>query len=409
MSGLKWAFLAWMVISPLVVVNLYPVRSAGIYLGVALLGLLLTAVGLAVLGQRRLLPWRSRLLVPSVALAAAIAIAGVQGALLYDSDVVGKHRFALVQIYAVALMEMSILTAFAVAVLVRTGDDVRWLRRAMIATGVLLLASVRLGLPLPVVPWWPMAAAHALSMALAWVLYERGSWWGRAAAVAFVLGLLTHVVIVPFFADVKAQWLSGWIVVSVPIGLLLLSRFPRTALGIAVPAVAFFFYWKFDLVLRVYDLAEREGDFTRFTLWLDAIDLMARRPLFGVGPGNYLDYNLRYGTIGMSMSSPHGNYQQLAAETGLVGLGFALWLFYRALALGWSLFRRTRDPLVRSLAIAATCSLSAQLTAAVVGDFVLPSYHNGGYQLVTSTIYAFVAMGLLISLERLDAGPARDG
>jgi O-antigen ligase len=254
-----------------------------------------------------------------------------------------------------------------------------------------------------------MAAAHALSMALAWILYERGSWWGRAAAAAFVLGLLAHVVIVPFFANVKAQWLSGWIVVSVPIGLLLLFRFPRTALGLAVPAVAFFLYWKFDLVLRVYDLAEREGDFTRLTLWLDAIDLMARRPLFGVGPGNYLDYNLRYGTIGMSMSSPHGNYQQLAAETGLVGLGFALWLFYRALALGWSLFRRARDPLVRSLAIAAACSLAGQLTAAVVGDFVLPSYHNGGYQLVTSTIYAFVAMGLLISLERLDAGQARDG
>ncbi len=409
MSGLRWAFLAWMVISPLAVVNLYPVRSAGIYLGVALLSLLLTAVGLAVLRQPRLLPWRSRLLVPSVALAAAIAIAGLQGALLYDSDVVGRHRFVLVQIYAVALMEMSILTALAVAVLVRSGDDVRWLRRAMITTGVLLLASVRLGLALPVALWWPMAAAHALSMALAWVLYERGSWWGRAAAAAFVLGLLTHAVIVPFFANVKAQWLSGWIVVSVPIGLLLLSRFPRTALGIAVPAVAFFFYWKFDLVLRVYDLAEREGDFARFTLWLDAIDLMARRPLFGVGPGNYLEYNLRYSTIGMSMSSPHGNYQQLAAETGLVGLGFALWLFYRALALGWSLFRRACDPLVRSLAIAATCSLAGQLTAAVVGDFVLPSYHNGGYQLVTSTIYAFVAMGLLISLERLDAGQARDG
>lgn len=396
-------FLVWVVVAPLTTIKLVTVRSSAITVTVAALVVVLAAAALVAYRDPDRVPWRSRLLLPLLALGAAAAIAALQGALLYDPQVLGRHRFALVQIYALALIEMSLATALAVAILIRDDDDVRWLRRAVVAAAVLLLARpLARGVPLPSLSWWPMAAAHGLSLALAWLLFERSRWWSRLAAATLVAAIVTRVTIVPFFADVSSQWLSGWIVTSVPIGLLVLARFPRTTLAIAVPVAVGFFAWNFGLVQRAVDLADKEGDFMRLLLWKDALELALRRPLFGVGPGNYLDYSLHYGGITRVMSSPHGNYQQLAAETGLIGLGFALWLFLRALALGWSLFRHSNDALIRSTAIGAAAAVAAQLAAAVVGDFVLPSYHNGGYVLIAATIYAWVSIGMLLSLERLD-------
>jgi len=260
-----------------------------------------------------------------------------------------------------------------------------------------------LTVPIAEVAWWPMAAAHAVALVTAWMLFEgpRRA-WQYIPAGAFVGITIAVVVLVPFLADVRNQWLSGWIVVSAPVGLLVLARFPRATCAAVLPVLALFVYWKLDQVERVYWLSYQEGDFVRFRLWEDAVKLTFERPLLGVGPGNYLDYNMRYGQLGVMFSSPHGNYQQIAAEMGFVGLGFLLWLAVRVVALGLRLYRDASDALVRSVAIAATCSLAAQLSAAVLGDFLIPSYHNGGYSSIGATVYAWVMIGVLLVLERIE-------
>lgn len=398
---LRALFFVWVAICPLAVVNLYPVRNSGIYLGVALLSLLLVLTALQAWRRPESIPWRSRLTVPLVALGVTAVAAGLQGAVFYDHSVLGKHRHVLVQIYAVALVVLSAATPFAVAAVVRSLADARLLRALVIAVSAALLLKTALRLDLPTTRWWPMVGTHALAMVLASLLFERhSSRWPYVLGALFAAATVGDVAIIPFFAAVRSQWISGWIAITVPAGLLLLYRFPRAFVGLALPAAALVLYWNFDLVERVVHLSREEGDFLRFRLWEDAASMTFQRPLLGIGPGNYLDYVMRYGQLGAVLSSPHGNYQQIGAEMGLVGLGFTLWLFWRCVSLGWRLHRSAADPLVRSLAIAASCSLAGQFAAAFIGDFVLPSYHNGGYHTITGTICGFVVVGLLMSLER---------
>lgn len=397
---LKALLFAWLVICPLLVVKLYAVRNSGIFLGTALLSVLLLLTGLQVLRVPALVPWRSRLTVPLLALAAAAVVAGLQGAIFYDRSVFGAHRFVLVQIYAVALILLSIGAAFAVAVLLRSADDLRRLRWTLIAITIPLIAA-GWTFDFPKARWWPLVASHASSMVLAAVLFEPQRWATRLAGTVFVGAVVADVILISFFGAVQSQWLSGWVAVGVPPALLVLCRFPRLTLATCVPAAALGLWWNFDLVLRVVELARAEGDFVRLRLWEDAVSMSLQRPMFGIGPGNYLDYIMRYGQLGAIMSSPHGNYQQIAAETGLVGLGFLIWLVYRSLNVGWRIFRRASDPFLRSLGIAISCSLAGQYAAAFMGDFLLPSYHNGGYWTISATVYGFVVIGALMSVERL--------
>lgn len=413
MALLRGVCLLWITVCPITAVNLYRVRNSGIYFPVLALSVLLAVIALHVLRRPSALPWRSRLTVPLLALAAAAVAAGVQGAVFYDQNVPGQHRYLLVQIYAVALVLLSIGAAFGVAVLCRRPGDVLWMRRALIAAAVAILLSeiFRFGLgqtsdpwvPRGVTGWWPLVNAHAITLILAAVLFEPIRRSAMLAGLIVVAISLIEVVLVPFFGTTRTQWLSGWIATGVPVALIILARFPRQALLALAPAMVALLVWQYPRVERVYIIAAREGDLLRLILWEDAVRIASMRPFLGVGPGNYLDYVMRYGNLTIRLSSPHGNYQQIAAEMGVVGLGFALWLFWRALRLGWRLFRATVDPRLRSISIAATCSLAGTLAAAFVGDFAIPNYHNGGYYQITTTIYAWLMIGLLMSLERLEA------
>lgn len=399
---LRLLLFAWLATTPLLVIRLVAVRNSGIFLPTLGLSLLLALTGVQLVRSPALLPWRSRLTVPLLALALTAVLAGLQGALFYDRSVFGEHRYALVQIYAVALTLLSIGAAFAVAALLRTADDLRWLRLILVGVALLLLLDDRVvDLPIWKARWWPLIAAHAMSLVLAAVLLERQWWPLRLAGALFVLQVIYDIIVGPFFGNVRSQWISGWVAVAVPPALLILCRFPRTTVALAVPAIGLVAGLNWHLVERVVHLSYAEGDFLRFRLWEDALAMSLQRPMFGIGPGNYLDYIMRYGQIGAIMSSPHGNYQQVAAEMGLVGLGFLLWLAYRSLTLGWRIYRTAADPFLRSFALAGACSLAGQFAAAFLGDFLLPSYHNGGYWTIAATVYGFVVMGALMSAERL--------
>ncbi len=404
---LQWLLAIWVMLSALLPVNLYPVRNSGIYLCVALELMVVLPVGVWVARNPDRVPWRSRLATPMLALMAAVMVAGAQGAVFYDTAVEGAHRFVAVQIYAVALYSLSIAAAFTIAALVRTPQDVQRLRALVILSTLGLLArgfgTVIVNVPARNAYWWPLVTGHGAALATAWALYEKPRHlWQYGAVVLYVGAVMANVVLVPFLRTEDSQWISGWIAVAMPLGLLLLLRYPRQILAFAVPLVLILALWQWDRIDHVYRAARDEGDFQRLHLWRDAVWMSYQRPLFGVGPGNYLDYIMRYGGLDIRLSSPHGNYQQIAAETGLVGLGFALWLFMRVIALGLRIYGRTADITVRSTSIAITCALLGQLSAALLGDFVLPNYHNGGYHTIGVTIYSWMMIGLLMSLERIE-------
>src|SRR6185295_2359344 len=104
-----------------------------------------------------------------------------------------------------------------------------------------------------------------------------------------------------------------------------------------------------------------------------------------------------YAQIDIALSSAHGNYQQIVAEMGLIGIGFVLWLLIRAFGVAWRLYRSASDRLYRAIGLAVLGGLAGQMTAAVIGDYLLPSYHNGGHSNVNTTIYTWMWLGVLMA------------
>jgi hypothetical protein len=88
---------------------------------------------------------------------------------------------------------------------------------------------------------------------------------------------------------------------------------------------------------------------------------------------------------------------------GVLGLAFLLWVLARAFGVARRLWQTADDPFVRALALAVAAGLAGQVAAALVGDYLLPAYHNGGHTNLSATIYTWMLLGMLMAAERLTA------
>jgi hypothetical protein len=391
----RMAVLVWIALAGTVVVPLYQVRSAGVYFSTAYLSLLLAGAATDLLLQRR--AWRAPagLTAALVTLALVAVVSGVHGALTYDPHVPGVHRFVLVQVYAAALIVLSAGAALLVAYRL---DDARAVTAIVVGVGAsCALLPILLVPAIPVPTWGRMITAGAMAVVYALLLHDLPrSFWLRALGVAFVLYGLAVSLVIPLVTEDRSQWISGWLAAGVALAVITWLRLPnRLRWGVSLPAAAVAAIAGWPLIERAIERASMEGDFGRFRIWKDALHLLAMRPLLGVGPGNYSDYVERYAAY-HPYGSAHGNYQQVAAETGLLGLAALLWVLVAALQLAWQQ-RRSADPFVAALALGVLGALSGQAAASVVGDYLLPAYHNAGHANACTTLYVWVLIGALMA------------
>ena len=89
----------------------------------------------------------------------------------------------------------------------------------------------------------------------------------------------------------------------------------------------------------------------------------------------------------------------LTAICCLAGLIALLWLLLRAVTLGVALLRATEDAFVRSIAAGIVGGLLGQICASVLGDYLIPAYHNGGHTNFCATVYTWMMIGLLVAIE----------
>lgn len=390
----RTAVLVWVASAAVLLVPLYQMRHSAVYFSTAYLSLLLAGAASDVVLQRG--TWRvpRALSAPLLAVAVIAVIAGIQGALLYDPVVPGVHRFALMQVYATALIVLSVAAALLVAYRL---DDVRTLLPIVIAVGA--YGAIR-----PIFfqndeagsGWRVMVFVEAMALAYAALLrWPPRSFWLRSLAAASVIYGLGAYLVLPLVQHNTSQWVSAWIALTVSIAVISWVHFRKLRWRLLVPAavatvVAF---WPF--IQRAVEHARLEGDFGRVYIWADAMRLWMMRPLLGVGPGNYIDYIERYATH-HRYGSAHGNYQQLAAETGALGLAAVLWVLGASLYLALRQ-QRSPDPLVAAFALGALGALSGQMAAAIVGDYLLPAYHNAGHSTICVTLYFWILIGGLMA------------
>jgi O-antigen ligase len=403
--SLRAGVLLWIATAGTFMVPLYTIRNSAVYFSTAYLSALLLLWVAGMLWRWRWRPESSRLRLPLLCVAAVAILSCAQGVAFYDPSVPGVHRFVLVQIYATALVVLSAGAALLVGSQLASVAALRWMFGILIGLGAALLLGLIIPIPFVRAPqWWQILVAHTVSLLYAMLLCNPPrAFWQRTLIAGVVVYGLVYIVVLPLLLP-QAQWLSGWLMLTVPLVFATFVIFRRAVLFLLLPALPVILLFSFPLLRKVAAIAQSEGDFLRLYIWQDALQLMLVRPVLGVGPGNYLDYAMRYSQGGAPLfGSAHGNYQQAVAEMGLLGLAAVVWVLARAMALAWRLFSSVEDPFLRAFVLGVMSSLAGQAVASLVGDYLIPAYHNAGHTNICSTVYIWVMIGALMAIERVAA------
>jgi O-antigen ligase len=215
------------------------------------------------------------------------------------------------------------------------------------------------------------------------------------------LAVVVLAIVVVFVKGVS--WVSGWLGLFVALATVAFIVSKRVFALFAVAAViAGMIAWPF-INSNIVQTSRTEGDFERFTLLPEALKYATHFP-FGVGLGNYRSYNTFYygkkwGTA--TFTSAHGTYSQHLAETGIPGL----LLFSSILVLGyrWLLkeYRKFPPGGSKTFLLAAIGQLVGIACVAWIGDYIIPTYHNGGIITFSTTVYSWLIWGLAVAHVRL--------
>jgi O-antigen ligase len=154
---------------------------------------------------------------------------------------------------------------------------------------------------------------------------------------------------------------------------------------------------------NVVGVSEAEGDYQRFALWRIAWKYATTFPL-GVGVGNYRSYNSYYYGVkwgATSHGSAHGTYAQLLTEMGIPGLVLFVWILVGGFRWMFNSYRRLDPGFSRTFVLAAMGQLIGISVASLLGDYIIPSYHNGGPTNFCATVYSWLIWGVAAAHIRI--------
>jgi O-antigen ligase len=342
-------------------------------------------------------------------------LSAVEGILAPDPSVPRLRRRTATQLYGAALVLLSILAVPLAA---------RRLDRTTRPWFVAILSLVGFASPRfeddGSDSWRARIVAPAMSLALA-RLIGRGHRPASRALDAGLIGLGVHALATLSKERTRAPWVSLWVAAAVDLASVVVLRFGARSLPVlAIATIMSVLAMRRELMAHVRS-AVAIGDFDRSIIWRDTLELVARRPWLGVGPGNYPDYAVRYfhryrdapdpyRVMRAGFSSAHGNYPQVAAELGLAGLAALGWTLAECVGLGRRLARSTAPSADVDLAVGATGAIAGEAAASLLGDYLLPAYHNGGHRHLPVTVCTWLLMGALLAIESDSTGaPGEDG
>jgi hypothetical protein len=201
----------------------------------------------------------------------------------------------------------------------------------------------------------------------------------------------------------NSLWNSGWTPALVALGVivmltnrrLLLLLSPIALIGVVV---------RFSALLNQFVLNDyKQYDWlTRVEAWKILLQIIGLEPILGTGFGNYYWYTPLYSLLGYNVRfNSHNNYVDLAAQTGLVGLGCFVWLMLTLGVIAWRLRRRVPEGFSRAYVYGVLGGLAGTMVAAFLGDWVLPFVYNVGFGGFRASVLAWIFLGGLLVVEHL--------
>jgi hypothetical protein len=302
------------------------------------------------------------------------------------------------QIGGLLIFLLSVSACILVANLVRSLRWLEWLTWIFIGVGSIYVIGRAGGLPVDryfqngVVAgsmFWTWLAALALGQAL--VNHHLNK--SVRAALFLLVAVNVYVVFMQLY-----DWKSGWIPVLTSIAAIFLIRYPRLA-RITAPLVllpAFYYLASRAIATDEYSWG------TRLDAWLIVIGVAKASPIFGLGFGNYRYYVIQVPFRGYySYFSSHSQYVDLFAQVGLFGLAVYAWCFWEIGRLGLWLRENSPEGFALGYVYGALGGIAGTLVAGFLVDWVLPFVYNIGMAGFRASIFAWIFMGGLISLEQM--------
>jgi putative inorganic carbon (HCO3(-)) transporter len=200
--------------------------------------------------------------------------------------------------------------------------------------------------PLACLGWKLHYRAAILTMGAAGVLgvlfsYSRGAYLGMAGAAAYAGIFKMRILLVALLVTI----------VAAP------AILPQSVI---------------ERVLMTYDTTGQleSSAQERVELWNDALHLIQREPIFGVGYDGFAIYRGQEAqeTAINGLRDTHNIYVRALIETGVVGLVILIVLFVSLFRAGHALFREAHDPFLRGLGLGFATQMVAVILCNFFGD-----------------------------------------
>lgn len=281
--------------------------------------------------------------------------------------------------------------------------DPKWLRRVtwlLFLPGALICLSYYHVLP-SLSGGWPALLEIAPACTLwAWLLQGENRSPRLRALGWLALGLLVFQI---FLLGNAISWISGWFALFAGLFFIAFLKSKRLFAGlIAVSMILVVAAIPFLKSHVVHDV-QTSGDLDRFSMMRGAVMYAMHFPL-GVGPGNYRAYNLYYGRPSVwnttAYTSAHDFYAQSLSEMGFVGLLITLVWVVGGVVMLTRLYRRCPPGFSRTVILGVAGTWAGLCAASIIGDYMIPVYHNGGLITMTTTIYSWIGLGIATAHAR---------
>jgi hypothetical protein len=298
------------------------------------------------------------------------------------------------------------LSAGALVIMATTVTNRKWLTWttfALFLPGIYNALNALAGSSIPIVaPWWPLLTLLPAGYLCVMAMSSEYTAIKRVAAA----GAIMLAVFIVFYENI--HWVSGWLGLFATLGTVAFIKNKRVFfVSLVAICVLTSVAWPF-LHTNVVEESERGGDYDRFSLTAGAVKYASTFPL-GVGLGNYRTYNSFYygekwGTT--SYTSAHGTYSQHLSETGFPGLLLFLWVLISGFVWMLRSYKTMKPGPSKMFVLAAVGQMIGIACAASIGDYIIPTYHNGGLGTFSSTVYSWLAWGLAVAHVRISRDEA---
>lgn len=356
-------------------------------------------VGLFVLRKiilkERILLKRSNVNVPTLGFVSVTILSLIWSIIFRDPHVNVWDRFLLVQIAAGLVMVMLPLAMILTANTIHDLSTIRWMAGLTIAAGIVGILVDPLGISIPS-NTFGLIGMWIITISISMGIFYRRLWWFLRLLLLALAGWWLYKGFV-----LNLYWIAGWLPSLLAIIVLSFMRSWRALLVILV-VIFMLIGPNLEFYLGTFIQQEaQESLYTRLDAWEVTWHVVKDHLLLGTGPGGYAVYFMTY--FPTRAMATHNNYFDVIAQTGIVGLGFLLWLLARLIASGIGLHRRLRGTgiLEEAIANASLAGLTGTIVIMMFGDWLLPFAYTQTIAGFDHIVPTWVFMGVIVALDHM--------